>query len=343
MLTLRNKIAQMLIMGFSGTEITQESPVASWLSQDGLGGVLLFDKDLSRNLPEKNIVNFAQLQELLAELQALSTHLPLLTAIDYEGGAVDRLRQMPDCKATLSATEQGLLADQDFDSAIRQMADTLRYAGFNLNFAPVVDLNLNKAQGIIGKLDRCFSSSPEKVSRCAARFVEIFNQKGLMCAYKHFPGHGSATGDTHTDFVDVTETWQSEELAPYRTLKSHSNRAVMVMTAHVVNRVLDPSGLPASLSKTMLTGLLRKELGFEGVIVSDDLQMQAIASHYSLDEALCLSINAGADMLIFGNQLGSITATEVVDRMEQLVKTGRLAEARIEEAYARICALKQFL
>lgn len=343
MLTLRKKIAQMLIMGFAGTEITIQSPVAKWLTEDGLGGVLLFDKDLSTGRAEKNLVNLAQIHTLLAQLQHLSMPLPLLTAIDYEGGAVDRLRNVPGCKSTISPAKQGLLSDQVFDIAITQMAETLEYAGFNLNFAPVVDLNLNEEQGIIGKLDRCFSSVPEKVAHCAARFVEIFNQKGLIAAYKHFPGHGSATGDTHTNFVDVTDTWQPEELIPYQMLVNHPTNKVMIMTAHVVNRNLDPSGLPASLSETMLTGLLRKKLGFQGVIVSDDLQMQAITNHYKLDEALRLSVNAGADMLIFGNQLGSITATEVVDRLEKLVNAGDISENRIDEAYERIQTLKQFL
>jgi beta-N-acetylhexosaminidase len=126
---------------------------------------------------------------------------------------------------------------------------------------------------------------------------------------------------------------------PFKSL-AHSNWPVMIMTAHVINRALDHTGLPATLSRTILTDLLRNELGFKGVIVSDDLQMRAIANHYSLEESLRLTINAGADMLIFGNQLGHHTATEVIDQVENLVNAGAIEEARIDEAWQRIAFLK---
>lgn len=343
MIGLRNKIAQMLIVGFSGYAIDEKTPVVQWLQKDGLGGVLLFDYDLPAKKHGKNLRDKAQIKQLNHDLNHYSSlnknALPLLIAIDYEGGAVDRLSKVEHCMKTMQPCEQGLLSDADLYKEVQAMASTIKDLGFNLNFAPVVDLNLNDQQGILGKLGRCFSSDPELVSKAAKQFVQAFSEHGIACSYKHFPGHGSATGDTHEGFVDVTDTYQASELLPYAALKN-TTLPVMVMTAHVINRNLDPSGLPATLSYPILTGLLRDELGFNGVIISDDLQMQAISHHYSIDDALRMTINAGADMVIFGNQLGEITATEVVDRIEALVNSGAIPMARIDEAYRRISGLK---
>lgn len=346
--TLRHQIGQMLIMGFAGTTIDKHAPVAEWLSGDGLGGVLLFDYDLHKKTQGKNLVNPAQIKQLTSQIRHYATMSPFsqgdlvpLIAIDYEGGAVDRLRYVDDCMVTKKAHELATLAESAFQTEVTKMAEMLAQLGFNLNFAPVVDLNLNSKQGIIGSLGRSFSADPKRVAKAAQKFVEIFNEHGITCCYKHFPGHGSATGDSHFGFVDVSETFQASEMEPYELLIGNHNLTAMIMTAHVINRNLDQSGLPATLSRTMLTGTLRQKLGFEGVIISDDLQMQAIAKHYSLDDALRLTINAGADMLIFANQLGEITAKEVIDRIEALVRAGIIEVSYIEQAYQRIIALKQ--
>ena len=345
MISLRQKIAQMLIIGFSGCSIDENSAIVNWLNKDGLGGVLLFDVDFATKVQGKNLRDKDQIKCLNHDLthyaQLAENPLPLLIAIDYEGGAVDRLSKIADCMPTMNACDQALLSDESWFDEASNMASTLKELGFNLNFAPVVDLNLNQSLGIIGKLGRSFSSLPDVVSTAASIFVHAFAQKKIACAYKHFPGHGSAVGDTHEGFVDVTDTFQDIELQPYASLSTSPELPLMVMTAHVINRKLDPSGLPATLSHTMLTGLLRETMGFDGVIVSDDLQMQAISHHYSLDDALRLTINAGADMLIFGNQLGSTSATDIIDRIEQLVLQGAINSARIEEAYQRIVCLKR--
>lgn len=336
----------MLMMGFSGCEIDSQSPVVKWLQQDGIGGVLLFDMDCQTKSPGKNLKNREQIKNLTRQLNhyAGSAHadgLPLFIALDYEGGAVDRLFHIDGCMKTMKAQDQALLPDEALYLEAEKMAITLNELGFNLNFAPVVDLNLNEQQGIIGKLGRSFSAQPTEVIRAAKQFVTAFSHYGITCAYKHFPGHGSACGDSHEGFVDVTEQYDANELVPYKALLNDKNLPAMVMTAHVINRHLDSSGLPATLSHPILNNLLREEIGFDGVIISDDLQMQAISNHYPLDEALCLTINAGADMLIFANQLGSITATEVVDKIEQLINCGAIERARIEQAYQRISQLKQ--
>ncbi len=335
-------------MGFSGTVIDEQSSVAQWLSNDGLGGVLLFDYDLMKKSQGKNLVNQAQIKKLTTQLKHYAQKSPCngenghpFIAIDYEGGAVDRLSHIEGCLKTQNPCELALLSEEALRAEAGKMANTVKTLGFNLNFAPVVDLNLNEEQGIIGKLGRSFSADPNQVAHVARIFVEVFAEQGLTCCYKHFPGHGSAIGDTHQGFVNVTETFQSKELEPYSLLLAGKELPAMIMTAHVINHKLDASGLPATLSHTVLTGLLRQELGFDGVIVSDDLQMHAIANHYSLEDALRLTINAGADMLIFANQFGEITATEIIESIEKLVHANHIPKSRIEQAYQRISDLKQ--
>lgn len=339
--TLRQQIGQMLIMGFDGESITAQSPVKQWLTSDGLGGVILFDYDMQAQKPGKNIVSQQQLKQLTDDLKtyAMSAPLPLFIAVDYEGGAVDRLRCLDPNRVTLSPKQYAQLPVEQQVVEAQKMADFLNSLGFNLNFAPLLDLNLHEFQGIIGKLGRSFSKDWQTVVQVAQRFVDVLTKNGLICCYKHFPGHGSALGDTHQGFVNVTDTYKPEELAPYRQLVTQSYPA-MVMTAHVVNQHLDPSGLPATLSPAILNGLLRNEMGYEGVIISDDLQMNAISKHYSLADSLSLTINAGADMMIFANQLGQIDAKEVIDTVESLVNNGVIDAQRIEQAYQRIKKLK---
>lgn len=348
MVTLRNKIGQMLVIGFNGCDIQDTSPVAQWLSNDGLGGVLLFDKDVATGFHGKNLQSQSQIKRLIHQLNHYSSKssakidgLPLLIALDYEGGVVDRLTQIEGCRITMKATEQAKLSEVALDEEFSQMASTLKDLGFNLNFAPVVDLQLNDQHGIIGKLGRSFSTNPELVSYIARQFVDVFSRYGIASCYKHFPGHGSAIGDTHEGFVDVTDTFQRSELIPYHSLVQNRDKPTMVMTAHVVNRHLDSKGLPATLSYDILTGLLRDTIGFDGVIISDDLHMQAIAHHYSLEEALCLTINAGADMVIIANQLGEHSASEVIDIIERLVINKKIDQQRIDDAFRRIKRLKQ--
>lgn len=344
MTSLRQQIGQMLMMGFNGCDIHPDSPVNQWLRTDGLGGVLLFDYDLANKRQGKNLENQRQISQLTQKLKACHRNeeaMPLFVALDYEGGAVDRLKYIPGCPPTLSPAQMAKLSAPELTAEIKKMAHTLSNLGFNLNFAPVVDLSINEHAGIIGKLQRSFSADPDEVIHMASRFVSLFAEQGLTCCYKHFPGHGSASGDTHEGFVDVSDSFKPAELDPYIGLIQQKSHPAMIMTAHVINRQLDNSGLPATLSPAILTGLLREKMGFDGVIISDDLQMHAISHHFSVEESLCLTINAGADMIIFANQLGDISATEVIDIIERLVHSHKIPEARITDAYRRIIRQKQ--
>ena len=348
-MNLRQKIGQMLVMGFQGCDLDSQSPVVQWIKEEGIGGVLLFDYDVSEKRYGKNLKNAAQIKQLTHKLkkyaqshQEYNPTLPLFIAVDYEGGAVDRLTKIDGSMKTMKAKDQALLSDDDLYQEASRMAATLAELGFNLNFAPVIDLSLEEQDGIIGKLGRSFSAEPSEVVRAAKQFVKAFAHYGIVCAYKHFPGHGSARGDTHQGFVDVTESYQPCELLPYQKLLNDPISAnAMVMTAHVINNHLDSNGIPATLSYPIITELLRKQIGFDGVVISDDLQMQAISNHYPLAETLRMTINAGADMLIIANQLGSHTAHEVVDCIQSMVLAGDIMPARIDEAYHRIFRLKE--
>lgn len=337
----------MLIMGFDGTEIHQDRSLIRHLIEDNLGGVLLFDYDLPLQKQGKNLISTSQTKHLINQLNHYAQKpylnyekLPLFIAVDYEGGAVDRLQHLPECHKTLTAEKLAALPLEVVKKEFAEMARFLKSLGFNLNFAPVLDLNLSQDKGIIGKLERSFGRDSKRVADMARVFVEVFAQFGIACCYKHFPGHGSAEGDTHEGFVDVSKTYQPDELLPYQMLIPENNHPTLIMTAHVVNTHLDPTGLPATLSKRILTTLLREEFGFNGIIVSDDLQMNAIAKHYSLEEALLRTINAGADMMIFGNQLGHHRADEIIDTIESLVRSGDISQSQIEASYQRIKTFK---
>jgi beta-N-acetylhexosaminidase len=165
---------------------------------------------------------------------------------------------------------------------------------------------------------------------------------GVLTSLKHFPGHGSSVGDTHKGFVDVTNLWKPVELEPYRLL---NHKADTVMVAHVFNKKLDAK-YPATLSKKTVNGLLRKKLGFNGVVITDDLQMGAISKKYGLKTTLQLAINAGDDILLFGNQLDPrkvVSTKRLVETIKELVKEGKVSTDRIDRSYARIGRLKKKL
>jgi beta-N-acetylhexosaminidase len=344
-ISLRDKIGQMLIIGFEEAKINPNTDIKNTIFQDNIGGVILFDKNIES--PEQVKILNIKLQMLAKNSnQTLGRpNLPLLISTDYEGGKVSRLRESYGFPATDSAESIGQKTQLDAKKASLKMARTLKNTGFNLDFAPVADVNTNPDNPIIAKYERSFSDNPETVAHYAGIYSESFLSQGVQCAYKHFPGHGSANGDSHKGFVDVTETWSPTELTPYQDLLSQPTHCGMIMTAHIVNHELDSTGLPATLSHQMLTGVLRQQLGFDGVIVTDDMQMKAISSHYSLEDALTLTINAGTDMMIFGNQLTDTpeTPNALIDIIEAKVNSGEIKKSRIDDAYRHIVSLKQSL
>ncbi|WP_338669886.1 glycoside hydrolase family 3 protein [Pseudodesulfovibrio methanolicus] len=339
---LDTMIGQMILAGFRGFSVDKDSIIVRDIRERHLGGIILFDYDMFWGSGRRNIQTKDQVKKLIRDLKA-NADIPLFMAVDQEGGKVQRLKKAYGFHETPSAAD--LCAGGEFKvrTAGFMVGSTLSSVGFNLDFAPVVDVNVAPDSPAIGRLGRSFSSDPEQVARCAAVFMGELHRAGVLSCLKHFPGHGSAGTDSHKGLTDVTDTWSEAELSPYRELIK-SGRVDMIMTAHIFNAHLDPD-YPATLSKKVITGLLRGKLGFRGVVVTDDMNMGAIADEYGRREAIRRAIEAGADILLFGNNLAydEHIVEKVHATVRSLVDDGIIPVARIERSYERIMRLKASL
>ncbi|MEX0647061.1 MAG: glycoside hydrolase family 3 N-terminal domain-containing protein [Balneolaceae bacterium] len=340
---LEEKIGQMLMIGFRGMEVSDTSHIVRDLEKYNLGGVILFDYDVPLQQPVRNIENREQVRRLNSDLQKFAGN-SLLIAIDQEGGRVARLKPSKGFLPHRSAQYLGDLDDPDSTRFYASsQADMLRNLGFIVNFAPVVDVNTNPDNPVIGSIERSFSEDPAVVTRHTAIFLEEFSKKNILGVLKHFPGHGSAWNDSHLGMADVTETWQPLELEPYKDLIK-TEYTFGIMTAHVFNEHLD-SEVPATLSGNVQTELLRDSLGFQGLLFSDDMQMEAIRSFYGLEESIKMALLAGVDILVFGNN--SIYDSEIVPKATQIIKdlveSGEVPEEVIDKSFRRIQMVKEDL
>ncbi len=338
--TLRQKIGAMLVVGFRGQTAAEADETLRQIESLGLGGVVLFTVDQITGGP-RNVESPEQLASLVGSLKGAATVVPLTVAVDQEGGRVARLDAAHGFPPSRSAAELGRLNDPAVTGAeARAMAEVLVAAGITLNLAPVVDLAVNPTNPIIAAVDRSYSADPAVVIEQATAFIEAHHALGVACTLKHFPGHGSSTGDTHLGVVDVTDTWTEVELEPFAALVERG-LADAVLTAHVFNARLDPDH-PATLSRATVTGILRDRIGFTGAVLSDDMQMRAISDAYGYDEAVALAVEAGIDLLVVANQIvyEPDVAARTIDIIEGLVRAGRVTEGRIDESWRRILALK---
>jgi beta-N-acetylhexosaminidase len=338
--SLEAKIGQMLMVGFRGLEVSDDHFIVRDIRERNLGGVAIFDYDVPSGSPLRNVESPAQLKALVASLQAASD-TSLLVTVDHEGGVLTRLKEARGFPPTRSHQALGEIDDPAFTyEQASAMARTLAELGITLNLAPVVDLNINPDNPIIAKYERSFSADPDAVTRHATAFIEAHHTQGVLCAIKHFPGHGSATGDTHAGWVDVTETWSRDELLPFAHIVE-AGLADAIMTAHVFNANLDAAA-PATLSSKIIGGLLRDKLAYDGVVISDDLQMGAITSHYDFGAVIQKAIEAGVDILAFANNsvYEEDVAARAVNHIKHLVEEGIIGEARIDTSYQRIKRLK---
>ena len=330
---LEKMIAKMVILGFYGTKIDANSQIAKDI-KSGLGGVILFDMDPTNKDKAKNIESRDQLKKLNETLQSFRKE-KLLISIDQEGGAVQRLKPKHGFTNTLSANEIAKNGDEFARSSYDTLAKELKYSGINLNFAPSVDLAINPKNKVIVTRGRSFSKDEKIVTKYAKIFIEQMNKEGVLTSLKHFPGHGSSLADSHLGFVDISNTWSKIELEPYKNLIK-SKSVDLIMTAHVFNKNID-SKYPATLSYATNSKLLREKLGFDGVLITDDLQMSAISKHYDLKQTVSLAINSGVNILLFANQLAKpLSLKEIVDTVYSELQNGNIKVERIIDSNKKI-------
>jgi len=293
---------------------------------------------------KKNVSSLDTVQEMNALFRAASPGQPPFITLDQEGGAVERLtRDVGFAEIPNAETVAANNTPKQAEAIYGRMAQGIAENGFSVNFGPVADLNTNPGNQIIARFGRAFSAHAEAVTAYDAAFIQAHRDAGLLTALKHFPGHGSSTADSHEGFVDITRSWSIDELEPYRALIA-GGMADMVMIGHLYHAdYADGDGeTPSSLSPRWIDGVLRDELGFDGVVISDDLEMGAIREHFSLEDTVVRAVRAGMDILLFSNTADYRPglAQDVLDILVREAAADPSFAARIEESYQRIVALK---
>lgn len=340
-LSIDQKIAQMLLIGFRGYEVDRDHPIVKDLRERQIGGIILFDYDVVLKAYDRNIKSPGQLMQLN---QQLYSHMPAATflSIDQEGGTVNRLKPEYGFEPTISHVELGQIDDTNRTyQEGRYIASILKRYGINLNFAPCLDLAINKENKAIYGRQRTFSEEPERVAVHGEAYIRGHREEGVLTCPKHFPGHGSSLADTHLGMADVTDTWQDFEMIPYTHLLD-KGLIDMIMTTHIFNRNLDPD-YPATMSARIMQGILRDQLGYDGVIISDDMQMHAITHHFGLEDAVRQTLLAGVDILAFGNNLAfePEVAQTSIRIIKDLLDDGVIDEDRIDTSVERILERKR--
>ena len=342
---MREDVGQLLWIGFAGTALP--SAVRDRLDAGDAGATVLFKRNLVLSRVGGGGPGIAQEVCDLDALAALTRELhraapdgtPALVAVDQEGGLVQRVRA-PATQWPPMLSHDGLPAGDDERVAAavgRALGDELRVLGFDVDFAPVLDIHTNPKNPIIG--DRAFGRDPDTVARRALAFARGLDAAAVIACGKHFPGHGDTSTDSHLELPRIDHDWdrlERVELVPFR--RAAAADLPMIMTAHVVFAALDPE-CPATLSEPVITGLLRGKLGYRGVVVSDDLDMKAISAHVGVDHAAVAAVRAGCDVLLL-----CCDERNQALAWEALVREGeRDSELRrkIGEAAARVRALKR--
>ncbi|MFA9396374.1 MAG: glycoside hydrolase family 3 protein [Halodesulfovibrio sp.] len=337
--SLKTMIGQMIMVGFRGEGATAARVILRDIKQHQIGGVILFEKDYLRPQAVRNIISKAQVCDLVDALQDIST-IPLFIAIDQEGGLVSRFKPTHGFAGTPSAQKLGEKPVSETFAAGERTGAYLKDVGVNMDFAPVLDVNVNPESPVIGAIQRSFSSDPATVAKYAHAFAQGMGRYGIISGYKHFPGHGSSLSDSHKGLPDVTKTWSKKELLPYAELLGTEPLHV-VMVGHLYHRKLD-ADTPTSLSYPVVTKMLREKLNYDGVIVTDDLQMRAITNQYSIDEAAVKAVQAGSDIVLVGNNMkyDPKIVSKLVTSLTWAVHNGDIPIERIRQSYDRIMKLK---
>ncbi|MFC0214079.1 beta-N-acetylhexosaminidase [Paenibacillus chartarius] len=327
-MTLEEKIGQLLLVGFEGTE--PSSQIVRLIRKHRVGGVIYF----ARNVRNKK--QLAELSDALQQEAREAGTLPLWISIDQEGGMVARITD----GVALMPGAMALAAGGSLDDAYEVAHITgkeLRALGINLNYAPVLDVNNNARNPVIGV--RSFGESPDAVAAFGAATVRGLQDAGVAATAKHFPGHGDTETDSHLDLPVVPhgeERIREVELKPF--VRAIEEGVDLIMSSHIYFPAFEPQRLPVTLSHRVLTGLLREELGYKGVIVTDCMEMHAISKHFGTVQAAVAAIEAGADAVLLSHTYE--LQTGAIEAIADAVRTGRLSEARIDASVERLLALK---
>ncbi|WP_454193676.1 beta-N-acetylhexosaminidase [Paenibacillus sp. Marseille-Q7038] len=327
-MNLEQKIGQLIISGFSGTDLSPEE--TQLIASGRIGGVILF---------KQNMESKKQLLELINDIKSNNPaeNRPLFISLDEEGGRVSRLPEgKTEFPPSLRIGEKGDAAlSEEVGRVIGEEAGAF---GFNVDYAPVLDIFSNPANKVIG--DRAYGTTAAEVSDHGIAVMKGLQKAGMISAIKHFPGHGDTSVDSHESLPVVNKTkaqLEKRELIPFREVIEEG--ADMIMVAHIKYPKIDSSGKPASLSSVMVQDILREDLGYDGVVITDDLEMGAIEQNYGSGEAAVMALEAGVDILLFGHTPDK--AAEAYEAILTAVETGRLTEAEIDEHVLRILKLKE--
>lgn len=335
--SLEEMAGQMIIVGFAGDSVDdpQVAALQEAIAQSRVGGVMYL---------KTNVASLAAVEAMNAAFRTASPELPPFISVDQEGGAVQRLtRAVGFSEIPAAARVAATNSVAEAEALYTDLAQRLAALGFNVNFGPVADLDLNPDNQIIARYGRAFAADPQTVIAYDQAFIRAHEAAGMLTALKHFPGHGSSTADSHEGFVDITDTWQEDELEPYRALIGEGyDEFVMVAHLYHADYADGVEGLPSSLTPQWITGELRQDLGFDGVVISDDLEMGAIRKHFTLEETVTQAVRAGMDVLLFSNT--SDPRASLADEIRGVLVAEAEADpafaARIAESYQRIVALK---
>ncbi|MCF3932983.1 glycoside hydrolase family 3 protein [Acuticoccus sp. M5D2P5] len=328
---LRQMIGQLLVVSFSGktADSAGVALAADALAASEIGGVLYF---------RHNVGTAEDVRAINARLLAASPDLPPMIAIDQEGGAVMRLKPSEGAPDTPSARDVAQTPPDTARETYDAMAESLASAGFTANFGPVVDLDLNPDNPVISRFGRAYGADPQTVVDYGEAFVDAHRDAGVATALKHFPGHGSSTDDSHDGATDLTPTWSRKEMIPFRDMIV-DRKADMIMIGHLeLDGLSGPDGWPASLSPNAIDRFLRDTLCYDGLVVSDDLSMDAVSSHWNAIEATKQMVRAGGDiaLLSLSADKGAAAVREILDALEAEAAASPDFEDRIRYAYARI-------
>lgn len=324
----KNQVGELILTGVTGHVLSADQ--AKFMRDARIGGAVYFGH---------NYDNPAQIAAFSNQIQdcrsASHRDLPLFVAVDYEGGKVQRFRngftRIPDAR---TLAKNGTPAQVFAVAEI--IAKELKAVGVNVNFCPVADINTNPANPVIG--DRAFGDTEEIVSTYVTAMVRGHLTQGILPCVKHFPGHGETHLDSHFALPTVNtplDVLKQREFKPFQ--KAFKSKCPLVMSAHIINPNIDPN-LPGTLSAKTLKGILRQELRYSKVIVSDDLEMKAIADHFGVDDAPALALEAGCDLLCYRSETAARNAHEALMRA---LDTGKLKPETVFEAVARVHDLKK--